>query len=339
MSTPISTQELKEAFKKLSVLIIGDVMIDAYVWGTSTRSSPEAPIPIVDVEKKEKRLGGAANVALNIKSLGAKPIICSVIGEDQGGTDFLNLLTAQQLSSDCIIRSTERKTTIKNRVFSYDKQVLRIDEESKMPLNKNEYLSLISEITALLHQIDLIIFEDYNKGTITPELIAHVVKKAKVFDLPVVVDPKKENFLAYKEVSLFKPNLKEIQEGLNIGTTASLESLHLAAKALQKELNHSATLITLAEHGMYIHADDMGDEGELLPAFTRKVVDVSGAGDTVIATAALCLAVGLSHHSMSMISNLAGGLVCEQLGVKPIALETLLQEIETHEISLTVAVS
>jgi len=334
MSTPNSTQELKEAFKKLNVLVIGDVMIDAYVWGTSTRSSPEAPIPIVDVDKKEKRLGGAANVALNIKSLGAKPIICSVIGEDKGAKDFLNLLTAQQLRSDSIIKSTERKTTVKNRVFSYDKQILRIDEESKVPLNKNEYLSLISKITGLLHQIDLIIFEDYNKGTITPSLIEHVVKKAKAFNIPVVVDPKKENFLAYKGVSLFKPNLKEVQEGLNIDTTPTLESLSLAAKALQKELNHSATLITLAEKGVYIHTEEMEDKGELFPAFPRKVVDVSGAGDTVIATAALCLAVGLSYASISMISNLAGGLVCEQLGVKPIVLETLLQEIESNKLSL-----
>jgi len=331
MSTHISTQALREEFKKLKVLIIGDVMIDAYIWGTSTRNSPEAPIPIVDVENREKRLGGAANVALNLKSLGATSIICSTIGKDQGASDFLNLLTAQQLRSDCIIKSDQRKTTIKNRVFSNDKQVLRVDEESVLPLTKAESLSLISKITSLLHQIDLVIFQDYNKGVITPELIDHVVKKAKGLDIPVVVDPKQENFLAYKGVTLFKPNLKEIQEGLKTKVDPTLNSLKKASEELHSALGHDATLITLSEHGVYYA---VGEDSDIIPAFTRKVRDVSGAGDTVVATAGLCLAAGLSYASMAMVSNLAGGLVCEQLGVIPISLEQLLREIDTNNITL-----
>jgi len=320
----LSASNLKEKFNKLRVLIIGDVMIDSYVWGESNRMSSEAPVSIVEIKEREKRLGGAANVALNVKSLGAKPMVCSIIGNDTYGDEFVNLLTAQQLRSDRIIRNDTRKTTVKTRVFSKNKQLLRVDEESKHEASNSETLSLKGKITHIIHEVDLIIFEDYDKGVITKELIEFTISRANSMNIPVIVDPKKQNFLNFKGVSLFKPNLKEVQEGLGISITADLNNLKEATKLLNEKLTHKDTLITLSDAGVFYATSA---EAQIIEAHKRKIVDVSGAGDTVIAVAALSYAIGLPMKEVAAIANVAGGLVCEKIGVMPIQINELLQEL------------
>ena len=210
-------KDLFDKFNGLRILVIGDVMLDAYVMGKVNRISPEAPVPIVSLENKDARIGGAGNVALNLLALGAKPIICGVIGEDSSGDKLLNLFEKNGISTDGLVKSMARKTTVKTRVISNKQQLLRIDSESTFPLLESEEIKLNDTIQNIINQgIDGIIFEDYNKGVLTDSVIQNAIKIAKEKDIPTAVDPKKENFLSYRGVSLFKPNLKELKEGLNL---------------------------------------------------------------------------------------------------------------------------
>ena len=319
----ISFEEIFDKFNDLNVLIIGDVMVDAYIWGNIERMSPEAPVPIVSVTKKDFRLGGAANVALNIKTMGANPILCSVIGKDQEGNKFTSRLSERKITDRGIYKSDERSTTVKTRVISDEKHIVRIDEEYTHTINSNEKKELLHNIENLLPQCQVVIFEDYDKGCITPEVIAFTVKLAKKFNIPTVVDPKKRNFLDYKEVSLFKPNLKELKEGLEIDFKVTEQSaLQNAVVQLKNKLQCIGVFVTLSEHGVYINKEDSQYH---IPAHPRNIIDVSGAGDTVISIAALCVAIGLSPYLIASLSNLAGGLVCEYVGVVTINREQLMK--------------
>lgn len=317
-----------EKFNSLNVLIIGDVMIDSYIWGKVERISPEAPVPVVRVTKKENRLGGAANVALNIQSLGACPYICAVIGEDSDGENFLSLLKAQGLSDEGLIKIKTRPTTVKTRIIAHNKQIARVDAETERNLTSYNTIIVLNKIKQIIadHRIDAIIFEDYDKGLITEELIDKTVKLAKEMGIITVVDPKKRNFHAYKGVQLFKPNLKELREGLKIDIDPSnLEQVEQAVEKLKKQLGAKTIMLTLSEHGVYVSS---ASGNKHILAHKRNIADVSGAGDTVIATAALCLAAGLNEFKTAEIANLAGGLVCEHVGVVPIDKARLLREVE-----------
>jgi len=319
-------RELFKSFNNLNVLIIGDVMIDNYVWGKVNRLSPEAPVPIVNVEKKEMRLGGAANVALNIQSLGANPILCSVIGADVEGNAFIELLKKQKLSQKGILKSRNRPTTVKTRIIGNNHQLIRVDEESEEDITPNETQNLLTLINyIILHdKIDVIIFEDYNKGVITPKLINKVVELAKQKGIPVCVDPKKKNFLAYKSVSLFKPNLKELKEGLKIDRDElSINELQKITSSFRVKQKIETVLVTLADKGVIINTRTSKHH---IPAHVRKIADVSGAGDTVISVAALCLAMQCDPFLTASLANLAGGLVCEEVGVVPINKTRFLNE-------------
>ena len=319
-----SIAEIIDAFQHLKVLIIGDVMIDSYIYGSTNRISPEAPVPIVQVTKKEKRLGGAANVALNIQALGAEPILCSIIGDDDNGGAFIDLLHNQQISSDGVIRSENRITIVKQRVLAGSQQMLRIDEESEKDLDPIEEKSLISQITNLIQKVDLVIFEDYDKGTLNGNVITQTIILANKLGIPSVVDPKKKNFSLYKDTTLFKPNLKELRDGLRQEIDGnSLDSLDEAVEKLIEVKRHKKVMITLSEHGIYIKGQ-IGSQ--LIPAHIRSIADVSGAGDTVVSIAGLCMAIGLSDQLTAELSNLGGGLVCESLGVVPIDKGLLLKE-------------
>lgn len=319
-------EQLFENFNSLSILIIGDVMIDSYIWGKVDRISPEAPVPIVAVNKKEDRLGGAANVALNVQALGATPILCSVIGADEEGNTFTSILKNNNLPSEGIVPSYNRRTTQKTRIIGNNHQMLRIDGEDLHELNESEESKFFNQIELILNsqKVDAIIFEDYDKGCITKTLIEKVVKLADQKDIPTTVDPKKANFLNYNDVSLFKPNLKELKEGLNINfnhkNTSELEN---AIQQLEFTLNNSTTLITLSESGVFINSND---EKHHIKAHHRDITDVSGAGDSVISVATLCLALDTDLETIAQLSNLAGGLVCENVGVVPIVKEELLNE-------------
>lgn len=323
---PSAINRIFDDFNKLKVLIIGDVMVDAYYWGKVDRISPEAPVPIVAVEKKEARMGGAANVALNIQAMGATPILCSVIGNDSDGEEFMELLAARNQSSEGILRVDNRKTTKKSRVIGNNHQMLRIDSEQIDPISESLVSEFYAKIEKLIQaeKIDCVIFEDYDKGVITKSLIEKVVKLCQSKEIPTTVDPKKRNFIDYKNVSLFKPNLKELREGLKVEVDPKNDAeIDSAIAILEKELSNNITLITLSESGIYINTPK---EKHHISAHRRDIVDVSGAGDTVISLASLCLALDLSPRLIAEISNLAGGLVCENVGVVPIDKEDLREE-------------
>lgn len=315
-----------DAFNDLNVLIIGDVMVDAYMWGGVSRISPEAPVPILSVKKKEKRLGGAANVALNIQAMGANPILCSVIGVDYEGLQFLDLLKAQRLSQKGILKSRDRLTTTKTRVIGNNQQMIRVDEETEEDVHPEESATLLQMISYIIQhdKIDVIIFEDYNKGLITSKLINKVVELAKEKGIPTAVDPKKKNFMAYKGVTLFKPNLKELKEGLKMDLNLdNITEIQRAISSFRVKQKFETAIVTLSEKGILTNSRKIKEH---LPAHIRKIADVSGAGDTVISVASLCRALNVHPVLTAALSNLAGGLVCEQVGVVPINKKHLLDE-------------
>jgi len=313
-------------FNKLNVLIIGDVMIDSYYYGEVNRISPEAPVPIVSVNNKDNRLGGAANVALNVKALGATPILCSVIGNDNASEKLTDLLQQENLSAEGIIKSKERITTVKTRIIGNKHQVLRVDSEVDNPLSKTENTNLTNAINSLINNrnIDIVIFQDYDKGVITPQLIDEVISLCNSKNIPTTVDPKKRNFSNYKNATLFKPNLKELKEGLNIEIDPSNgKEVEAAIDQLNENQNNKINFITLSEYGVLIKS---GADKKQIPAHIRSISDVSGAGDTVISVASLCLALNQPISMIAEIANLSGGLVCESIGVVPIDKDQLLSE-------------
>lgn len=318
-------------FEKLNILIIGDVMIDSYMWGKVERISPEAPVPIATITNVEDRLGGAANVALNIMALGANPILCSVIGEDSKSDIFVSLMEKINITTKGICFSKNRQTTIKTRIIGNKMQMLRVDQEINIPLAEDDEENFIENILNIMgkEKIDAIIFQDYDKGVITQNVINSIVGKANEKKIPICVDPKKRNFLSYKNITLFKPNLKELKEGLKIDFSAvSMDNLMDASNLLQQKIKSEIIFITLSESGVFIADYRLKkDNMKILPAHKRQIADVSGAGDTVISVAALSLAIDLPYDIIAQISNIAGGLVCEKVGVVPIDKRDLIEEI------------
>ena len=318
-------------FTGLRVLVVGDVMVDSYLWGKVERISPEAPIPVVALRKRENRLGGASNVALNLKSLGATPVLCTVIGDDDKGDRFMDLIRQEKIDERCILRSPDRITTTKFRIFGNNYQMLRVDEEVEHVLSDedNHRLILLIEKTIAESPVHCIILQDYDKGVLNPLLIREIVRLAREQGIPVTVDPKRKNFMEYKGVTLFKPNLKELSEGIKTGLDAANPSAIMeAADRLIEQLECRYVMVTLSEKGIMIRSDDhVPERNILIPAHVRAVADVSGAGDTVISVASLCLALGCSPYEIASVSNLAGGQVCEEVGVVPVNREKLMKEV------------
>ncbi|MBT3611447.1 MAG: D-glycero-beta-D-manno-heptose-7-phosphate kinase [Flavobacteriales bacterium] len=317
---------LFQGFNEKKVLIIGDAMIDAYMWGEVNRISPEAPVPVVEVKKHENRLGGAANVALNLKALGANPFLCSVIGTDERGRLFEKLMKESNLSTAGILTANKRKTTIKTRVIAENKHQLRIDEEETFPIvHAEEFLKLTIN---LMNDIDVIILQDYNKGVLTPKIIEGVIAYANKKGIPTIVDPKKLNFNSYKNCTIFKPNLAEIKAGMKIDfDDNNIAEIEQATTKLRKQLSAKGVLLTLSERGICINSEK---KFKHTSAFKKNIIDVSGAGDTVISVASLCLASNIDYTDLSMLSTLAGGIVCEEVGVVPINKEKLLKQALKH---------
>lgn len=323
----VDLKNVFEEFTNKKIIIVGDVMIDTYLNGAVNRISPEAPVPIVQFKSREHRLGGAANVALNIKALGAQPFICSIIGKDEDGELFQRLINESNLSSRGVLTSDERVTTVKTRVIGNNQQLLRIDHERTNPINSLSEFALIERVKELAEkeQVDAIIFQDYNKGILTENVIATLIEFANEKNIITTVDPKKENFFTYSNVTLFKPNLKELKEG--VGLTFEMTNRDMFFEAvgrLNEKISPKYTFITLSEHGVY-----MGQKEEhlFIPAHLRVIADVSGAGDTVISVATLCLTCNLEAKWVAEIANLAGGLVCEKIGVTTVDKEQLMSEV------------
>lgn len=317
----MNEKQIKALFAQMNdlhVVVVGDVMLDNYWWGDVERISPEAPVPVVNIRKKESRLGGAANVALNCKSLGAKVSLAAVLGDDTDGTLLINLCKEAGLDASMLMQSKERRTTTKTRVLSRNQQMMRLDDEQTNELSTKEEHPFIDMVLRMLQREkpQVLIFEDYNKGVLKENVIARITAHCKELGIITMVDPKKNNFLAYKEVTIFKPNLKEVREGLNLPlSSVSLNELHEAHQKINEALQHQITFITLSEKGVF--ATD-GKAEFITPSHIRNIADVSGAGDTVIATAALVYAISKDIKTMAAIANIAGGLVCEKVGVLPI---------------------
>lgn len=321
-------RNLFDLFNEKKIMIIGDIMLDVYMKGKVERISPEAPVPIVSVTEKFSRLGGAANVAQNLKALNAEPILCSVIGNDDKSKDLLELMREQNMNISGIVKSSERITTRKVRIISNNAQMLRVDTEDTFDLTEKEYNSLIKNIHEIIinENIDAIILQDYNKGVLTEKLIKETIEIANKNNIPVGVDPKKKNFLNYQNVTFFKPNLKELKEGTGITSKDdSIEEILKSVDSLHEKLNCRFIMTTLSERGVLIK-DYETNTYHHIPAHLRKIADVSGAGDTVLSVAMLCLVCNQNAYNIAALSNLAGGLVCEELGAIPINKERLLEE-------------
>lgn len=317
-------------FKNKKILIIGDVMLDTYLYGNVERISPEAPVPIINIKEKVDKLGGAANVSLNIKNLGSEPILCSIIGNDLNGNILKDLLEKSEIKSDFILKSNDRKTTNKTRLIGNNTQIGRFDHESTHDLIYNDFKNLVRNLELIIDKenIDIILIQDYDKGVIDSNMINKITNLSQTEKIPIIVDPKKKNFNFYKNVKLFKPNFKELKDGLNLenSTMNSNEILNFGSKELHKR-GIEILFVTLGEDGIYI-SYNYGKDCAFIEGIKRSISDVSGAGDTVISIiSTLICNEELSVYDIAKISNIAGSLVCEESGVVPINKEKLLKEL------------
>ena len=322
----VNFDQLFEQLTQLKVGVIGDVMLDTYMWGHVERISPEAPVPIVSLDEKEYRIGGAANVALNIASLGAAVSMLSVVGNDDEGKMLRQLLDEKKIKTDFLLSSPKRITTNKTRIISRNQQMMRLDNEITHDLWFEDENRLILALQTFIAQEkpDVLIFEDYNKGVLTELIIQKAIDLCKHHGIITTVDPKRKNFFSFKGVDVFKPNLKEVKEGLNLliddVNEEALKSIH---EKLREQLQHHTSFITLSEKGVFYNNET---EAGIIPTHIRNIADVSGAGDTVIAVASLVYAAAKDVKLMAEIANIAGGLVCEEVGTAAINKERLLQE-------------
>lgn len=317
---------LFEQFALIKVGIVGDVMLDTYMWGHVERISPEAPVPIVSLEKKEQRIGGAGNVALNIQSAGAQAYVISVTGNDAEADILKELFTTNHISTQYIVQSSQRITTNKIRIIGRNQQMMRLDAETIHDLTTEEEQQLLTafEQFVLTEKPQVIIIEDYNKGVLTPHVINEVIAICKDNHIITAVDPKKKNFFAYKGVDIFKPNLKEVKEGLNLlFSEVNMPQLQTIHQQLQEKLQHHISFITLSEKGVFYQNST---QSAIIPSHLRNIADVSGAGDTVIAVASLVYAATGNIPLMAQVANIAGGLVCEEVGTAAIDKQKLLDE-------------
>jgi D-beta-D-heptose 7-phosphate kinase/D-beta-D-heptose 1-phosphate adenosyltransferase len=308
-------------FADKTVLVVGDMMLDRYLWGRVNRISPEAPVPVVDVEQESQRFGGAANVCFNVHTLGARVIPVGIIGDDVHGETLNQLFRESGFGGHGLIKDQSRPTTVKTRIIAHSQQVVRTDREVCDPISH----AICEEIMAFIRQqtemVSVIILEDYNKGLLTPELIGLIIKEAHIKSIPVLVDPKYDNFFAYKGVTLFKPNRKEAADkmGRRLDSLAAVEE---AGRRLLDKIESQAVLITLSEEGMALI--ERGHDMAIIPTQAKKVHDVSGAGDTVIATMGVVMAAGGSLKEAAVIANHAAGQVIAEVGIVPVQPQPLL---------------
>jgi rfaE bifunctional protein kinase chain/domain len=318
--------KLFEEIKKIKVAVVGDVMLDTYWWGKVERISPEAPVPVVALNKKDHRLGGAANVALNIKALDAAVDIFSVIGDDDDAKLLQQRFEAEGIRTPYLLKSASRITTNKSRIIARNQQMLRLDAEITADLNQEDEERLIGTVSEYIRKEkpQVLIFEDYNKGVLTTNTIKAISQVCKTHEVITSVDPKRKNFFAYQDVTIFKPNLKEVKEALNLLndeiSVDALENIHLQ---LAGHLHHRISFITLSEKGVFYRDNT---QGRIIPSHLRNIADVSGAGDTVIAVASVIFAATANARLMSEVANIAGGLVCEEVGTVAINKEKLKEE-------------
>jgi rfaE bifunctional protein kinase chain/domain len=317
-------QSLFAALKGKRVAVVGDLMVDRYYWGSVARISPEAPVPVVEVDSESTRLGGAANVANNVASLGGIPLMIGVVGDDEAGKALHAIVRENKFSTDGIVIDPSRPTTVKTRVIAHHQHVVRVDREVKQNIDEKlqgRILDILSRNAKTLHAV---ILEDYNKGVVAKELIHELVQLARKHGLIITVDPKFNNFFEYKGVTVFKPNRKETEEALGI-RLHDQGSVEEAGRKLVERLEAENVLLTLGERGMTLV--ERSGSATHVPTMARKVADVSGAGDTVISTLTMALAAGATVREASMLANVAGGIVCGEVGIVPIDVNLLQQSV------------
>ncbi len=321
-------KQLLDNFKDRKIIVVGDMMLDRYLWGSTSRISPEAPVPVVEIESEANRLGGAANVIHNLSTLGAIPIAVGVIGDDDAGEMLMHQLCQMHFMNDGIIRDPSRVTSVKTRIIAHNQHVVRADKESKERISDKIAKQLIAKIQEFISDCEAIIFEDYNKGLLTAEVIRHIIRLALKANVISTVDPKVENFFEYQHVTLFKPNRRETEIALGVKLLEE-EDIRIAGTLLRDRLSCDSVLITLGEKGMCL----MEKSGELTisPTKAQKVHDVSGAGDTVISTVTLALVAGATVKEATTLANYAAGVVCSEVGVVPIHLKRLKQALNEDE--------
>lgn len=328
MSLEISPDKLKSIFKKSKgkrIAIIGDVMLDKYVYGDVSRISPEAPVQVVDISSTEYKLGGAANVANNIKTLDAEPVLIGIIGNDRDGEIFLDTMKRQMLTTDGIISDNERPTTSKTRVIAHSQHILRIDSEVKNPIRSKSKKKLTAYFRANISKFESVILQDYNKGVLSKELITEIISICKKNNKQVLVDPKFDNFFEYKNVTVFKPNRKEIQDVMGVRINGNKESVSTGRELIDR-IHCEYLILTRGEKGMMLFDKEKGKTVVLnVPTKARKVADVSGAGDTVISTVAVTLSGGADIIEAVTLANQAAGIVCEEIGIVPIYKKALIE--------------
>lgn len=316
---------LKKKFRNKRIAVIGDMMLDSYFKGKVSRISPEAPVPIVEVENEFMRFGGALNVAYNILTLGGIPLPIGIIGDDAEGKLLKKLMREASISCEAIFTDKSRPTTSKTRVIAHSQQVVRIDKESTAPLSKQLEKKIIDYIKQDFSNIDAIILQDYNKGVLTQNLIREVIQKANEENKIVTVDPKFNNFFEYKNVTVFKPNRKETEDALSMKLRNDRD-ISEAGEKLLHSLNARYILLTLGEAGIALF--EKGKPEKRVPTKARKVADVSGAGDTVISTITIALAAGVDIYNAAYLANYAGGLVCQEVGIVPINIDDLIKAVK-----------
>ena len=319
-------EKLFAGFERIKVGVLGDVMLDTYWWGQVERISPEAPVPIVALDRKEYRIGGAGNVALNLACLGAEVSILSVIGDDEDGSVLSGLFTKNRINTGYLLKNNSRITTSKSRIICRNQQMMRLDSEITADLSIVDEDKLIEKVRQyIIHeQPQVLILEDYNKGVLTAKIISEVIALCKNYQVITSVDPKRKNFLSYRGVDIFKPNMKEVREGLNLQVEeADMNTLTTIHNQLHEKLGHHISFITLSEKGVF-YKDEK--RARIVPSHIRNIADVSGAGDTVIAVASLLYAATRDVDLMAEVANIAGGLVCEEVGTVAINKEQLLEE-------------
>lgn len=317
-------QLMKEVLRKfcdVQVLVVGDLMLDTYLQGRADRISPEAPVPILHVEEKRSVPGGAANVAANVIGLGAKVTIAGVVGSGDEGEELISLLSGQGISDKGIVRSTSRPTTVKTRLLARHHQFARFDREMTEPLSSQEDADLWGSLKDILKEFDVIVISDYAKGVVTKEICARLITQASDAGKPLVVDPKGNNYRKYSGASVLTPNEKETFEAARfLGSDA--DSIEEAGGFLRSELGIPSLLVTRGERGMTLFRES--SKFVTLSAFERNVFDVTGAGDTVIATVAVALAAGADLEEAAGLANLAAGCVVERLGTSAVTVDDLL---------------
>lgn len=319
-------QAVFKSFNKKKIAVIGDIMLDRYIFGHVSRISPEYPVPVVDVSHETLRLGGAANVAVNIHAMGAETLLLGVIGSDDNARTLTDLMRNHGLSPEHLFHDPERPTTCKTRILSQNHHIARVDYESRKEATEAAENFVDEHLKESIGSLDAIILQDYNKGALTPGLIKKVITSASSKALPVFVDPKLKSFFSYSGCTVFKPNLSEIASSLGIALKNTDEDIEHACVQLMEKMHCRHLVVTRSEKGLTIYNDRFTH----IPASSLEVADVSGAGDTVIGILALGFAAGLDIETSAEIANLAAGTVCQEVGAAPVNPEKLFKACCEH---------